>query len=140
MSHHAITNDNDLLKAVEDVANFFRQIPLHIAASGHEWAVKVNSAANGDRGYKILASFVERTEWQMQVQRQNAVGGAGAIAVVVVVDGVGAVVGSVLGRSESWGIGASCREAAIAEFFAETGAAAERDQLGRVSMVFKNKN
>jgi len=39
MSHHAIANDNDLLKAIEDVAT-----------SGHEWAVKVNSATNGDSG------------------------------------------------------------------------------------------
>jgi len=48
MSHHAVSDYDDLIEAAEDLANLFCREPAHVAAAGREWRSEADTSTARD--------------------------------------------------------------------------------------------
>ena len=69
VSHHAVSDHDDLLESCKDLTDPSRGVPAHVAVSGHERCLESDSAATRDGREKRLPVRAEWRERLVQVQR-----------------------------------------------------------------------
>ena len=84
VSHHTITQDNNLLEASQDLTDLFRREPAHVAASRHVRSIEPDTAAAGHCIDEGLAICAERCKRGVEVERRDVA----CIAVFVGGEGV----------------------------------------------------
>ena len=100
MPHHTVAQNNDLLKAAEDLTDFFGREPAHIASSRHVGRIQTDPPTIAHSLQEGLAGRAERVEWGVEIERGDI-----AVGAVFVrregVDRVRKTMGELLGGLES---------------------------------------
>ena len=101
VSHHAIANNNNLLKSAQDIADLFSGKPAHVTAAGHVRGIVTYATAPGHCIEHIFSGLAERGEGTVQVEGRDVarvsvfVGGEG-------VDTVGSTIVDIFRRLEGY--------------------------------------
>ena len=86
MSHHAVSYDDNLLEAAEDLADFFCCEPALVAAARYEQRSETNTTTTRDCFKHVGACGAERSKRSVQVQAGDLA--IGIIAVLVLIEDV----------------------------------------------------
>lgn len=71
VSHHTISDDNDLPEPAQDFTDLFRREPPHIAAPGHVRSIMSDAPSGRQSRKQRFAVRAERSEWRVEIERRD---------------------------------------------------------------------